>query len=222
MKKQLAPSLQKKIELLDSNRFREFHLSLRELESVKDELNVLQIASCIHNEDFYLLYAYASALKWAGREKESAFIFDRLPGSQMNVPPTLTGLIVGKKGRTVQGIEKATGARIQVEPDGLVKIFSPNRSAIEAAKKRIEELITLPEIGEIYEGKITRIRDLGAYVKIIPGKEGFLHRSRALSWDELNVGDHVKVKLLEIDLFDNLQLSEKAARRELDKTAATP
>jgi polyribonucleotide nucleotidyltransferase len=135
-------------------------------------------------------------------------------------PPNLTGLIVGKKGKTVQGIEKETGTRIQVEPDGLVKIFSPDKSAIEAAKKRIEELITLPEVGKIYEGKITRIKDLGMFVEILPGKEGFVYSSRASAWGKFNVGDRITVKLLEIDEFDVLQLSEKAAKRELAKAAA--
>jgi Cdc6-like AAA superfamily ATPase len=87
MKKRLASPLQKQVELPDRGRFCEFHQFVRELRTTEEKLNVLQIACCIHNEDFLILYAYASALKWAGREKESSFIFDRMPKLEMNVPP---------------------------------------------------------------------------------------------------------------------------------------
>ena len=123
--------------------------------------------------------------------------------------------IIGKGGETINGIIDRTGVKIDINDDGMVFIASPDGESLEAAKKEIELLVKDPEPGEIYEGKVTRIMNFGAFVEILPGKEGLIHISKIAKEridkveDVLNVGDEVRVKVIEIDSQGRINLSRK-------------
>ena len=123
--------------------------------------------------------------------------------------------IIGKGGETINGIIDRTGVKIDINDDGMVFIASPDGESLEAAKKEIEMLVKEPEPGEIYEGKVTRIMNFGAFVEILPGKEGLIHISKIAKEridkveDVLNVGDEVRVKVIEIDSQGRINLSRK-------------
>ena len=124
--------------------------------------------------------------------------------------------VIGKGGETINRIIDQTGVKIDIEDDGTVFIASPDGASLEAAKEEIEMLLKEPEPGEIYEGKVTRIMNFGAFVEILPGKEGLIHISKIAKEridkveDVLNVGDEVKVKVTEIDDQGRINLSRKA------------
>ncbi len=124
--------------------------------------------------------------------------------------------VIGKGGETINRIIDQTGVKIDIEDDGTVFIASPDGESLEAAKAEIEMLLKEPEPGEIYEGKVTRIMNFGAFVEILPGKEGLVHISKIAKEridkveDVLNVGDVVKVKVTEIDDQGRINLSRKA------------
>ena len=123
--------------------------------------------------------------------------------------------VIGKGGETINGIIDRTGVKIDIEDDGTVFIASPDCGSLEAAKKEIEMLVKDPEPGEIYDGKVTRIMNFGAFVEILPGKEGLIHISKIAKEridkveDVLNVGDEVRVKVIEIDSQGRINLSRK-------------
>ena len=133
---------------------------------------------------------------------------------QMIVASEFIGAIIGKGGETIQKIQKETGAQITINeepnPDGegtigVVDIASNDAEAMAAARKWIEGIVAVPEAGTVYHGKVVSILEFGAFVEILPGKEGLLHVSE-IAWtktenveDVLKVGDEVDVKLLEID-----------------------
>jgi len=145
---------------------------------------------------------------------------------QMIVASEFIGAIIGKGGETIQKIQKETGATVNIDeipnPDGegtvgLVDIASNNADAMAAAKKWIEGIVAVPEVGTVYHGKVVSTLEFGAFVEILPGKEGLLHISE-IDWaktekveDVLNVGDEVDVKLLEIDAkTGKMRLSRRA------------
>ena len=124
--------------------------------------------------------------------------------------------VIGKGGETINRIIDQTGVKIDIEDDGTVFIASPDGASLAAAREEIEMLLKVPEPGEIYEGKVTRIMNFGAFVEILPGKEGLIHISKIAKEridkveDVLNVGDVVKVKVTEIDDQGRINLSRKA------------
>ena len=124
--------------------------------------------------------------------------------------------VIGKGGETINRIIDMTGVKIDIEDDGTIFIASPDGASLEAAKNEIEMLLKVPEPGEIYEGKVTRIMNFGAFVEILPGKEGLIHISKIAKEridkveDVLQVGDVVKVKVTEIDDQGRINLSRKA------------
>ncbi|MCF0174465.1 MAG: polyribonucleotide nucleotidyltransferase [Bacteroidales bacterium] len=145
---------------------------------------------------------------------------------QLRVASEFIGAIIGKGGETIQKIQKETGATITIteEPvgdgkttEGVVDIFSNDKAALDAAKAWIEGICAVPEVGKTYTGKVVSILEFGAFVEILPGKEGLLHISE-LDWkktekveDIVNVGDEVEVKLLEIDAkTGKMRLSRRA------------
>lgn len=115
------------------------------------------------------------------------------------------GLLIGPGGKMVQGIQKQFGVDINIEEDGTVNIAAPSSQAARAAKEYIKLLTATPEVGEIYEGKITKIADFGAFVEFLPAKEGLLHISQienrkiAKVSDVLKEGEMVRVKLLKVE-----------------------
>ncbi|NZA27407.1 polyribonucleotide nucleotidyltransferase [Luteimonas sp. SJ-92] len=124
--------------------------------------------------------------------------------------------VIGKGGSTIQAITKETGTQIDIQDDGTIIIASVNAAAAQAAKERIEQITSDVEPGRIYEGKVVKIMDFGAFVTILPGKDGLVHVSQISSErvekvsDKLTEGDVVKVKVLEVDKQGRIRLSMKA------------
>jgi len=132
--------------------------------------------------------------------------------------------VIGKGGETINKIIAETGAEIDIKDDGTVMIASPDKTSIDAAIQFIRTLTAEPEVGKIYENsRVVSVLDFGAFVEILPGKEGLVHVSEMKEerverpGDVVKEGDHVTVKLVAIDDRGRLQLSMKAAQRELDK-----
>lgn len=124
--------------------------------------------------------------------------------------------VIGKGGATIQGITKDTGTQIDIQDDGTIVIASVNNAMAQEAKRRIEQITSDVEPGRIYEGKVAKIMDFGAFVTIMPGKDGLVHVSQISNervekvGDKLKEGDVVKVKVLEVDKQGRIRLSMKA------------
>lgn len=124
--------------------------------------------------------------------------------------------VIGKGGATIRSITEETGTTIDISDDGTVIVGSVNREAGEAARKRIEQIVSDVEPGRIYEGKVAKLMDFGAFVTIMPGKDGLVHVSQISDErvekvsDKLKEGDIVKVKVLEVDKQGRIRLSMKA------------
>ena len=124
--------------------------------------------------------------------------------------------VIGKGGSTIQAITKETGTQIDIQDDGTIVIASVNAAAAQAAQARIEQITSDVEPGRIYEGKVAKIMDFGAFVTILPGKDGLVHVSQISNErvekvsDKLKEGDVVKVKVLEGDKQGRIRLSMKA------------
>jgi polyribonucleotide nucleotidyltransferase len=128
--------------------------------------------------------------------------------------------VIGKGGATIRSITEETGTTIDINDDGTVVIASVNREAADAAKHRIEQIVADVEPGRIYEGKVVKLMDFGAFVTILPGKDGLVHVSQISNErvekvsDKLHEGDLVKVKVLEVDKQGRIRLSMKAVTEE--------
>ena len=124
--------------------------------------------------------------------------------------------VIGKGGATIRAITEATGVTIDISDEGMVKIASSDGMAAEEARRQVEQLTADVEVGAIYEGKVAKLMDFGAFVTILPGKDGLVHVSQICEervenvGDKLSEGDTVKVKVLEIDKQGRIRLSMKA------------
>jgi polyribonucleotide nucleotidyltransferase len=124
--------------------------------------------------------------------------------------------VIGKGGATIRSITEETGTTIDIEDDGTIKIGSVDKAAGLAARSRIEQLTADVEVGMIYDGRVARLMDFGAFVNILPGKDGLVHISQISEErvenvsDKLKEGDVVKVKVLEVDRQGRIRLSMKA------------
>ena len=135
----------------------------------------------------------------------------------MMIDPDKIRIVIGPGGKTINRIVDETGVKIDISEDtpGLISIYSSDMAGAEAAKKEIELLTKEVEVGETYEGKVTRIMNFGAFIEILPGKEGLLHISKMAKErvekveDVMNIGDVVKVKVTEIDSQNRINLSRK-------------
>jgi polyribonucleotide nucleotidyltransferase len=134
----------------------------------------------------------------------------------MRINPEKIRDVIGKGGATIRAITEETGTTIDIEDDGSVKIASVDREAGEEARRRIEEITADVEVNKIYEGRVAKIMDFGAFVTILPGKDGLVHISQISEervesvGDKLKEGDMVRVKVLEIDKQGRIRLSMKA------------
>ena len=132
----------------------------------------------------------------------------------MKVETDQIGLIIGPGGKTIQGMQRLYGVEISVEDDGTINISSTNGESADKCKEYIKQLTATPEVGEVYDGVIVKIVDFGAFVEILPGKEGLLHISQIDNKrvekvsDYFKTGDKVKVKLIKTD-NGKLSLSRK-------------
>jgi len=133
--------------------------------------------------------------------------------------------VIGKGGATIRAITEETGATIEVDDDGVIKIASVEKAAGEEARRRVEQVTAEVEVGVIYEGKVAKIMDFGAFVNILPGKDGLVHISQISDErvenvsDKLSEGDVVKVKVLEVDRQGRIRLSMKAVSADEAATA---
>ncbi|MEE8342296.1 MAG: polyribonucleotide nucleotidyltransferase [Gammaproteobacteria bacterium] len=124
--------------------------------------------------------------------------------------------VIGKGGVTIRSITEETGATIDITDDGVIKVASVDKAAGEEARRRIELITADVEVGTIYEGKVAKLMDFGAFVTILPGKDGLVHISQISEErvqkvsDKLSEGDKVRVKVLEVDKQGRIRLSMKA------------
>ena len=138
---------------------------------------------------------------------------------QIVIPKELIGALIGPGGKVVQSIQNETGATVvieEIDQKGVVDVFAADQAIIDAAMLRIKAIVTVPEAGQIYKGKVKSIVPFGAFVEILPGREGLLHISE-IEWRRLGTpdevlkeGQEVEVKLLEIDNNGKMKLSRKA------------
>lgn len=127
---------------------------------------------------------------------------------QINIERDMIGAVIGPGGKIVQEIQRESGATVTIEETdkgGLVSVFAADKTSLDDAVGRIKSIVAVPEVGEVYEGKVKAIMPFGAFVEILPGKDGLLHISE-IKWERvenveeiLEVGEEVKVKLIEID-----------------------
>jgi polyribonucleotide nucleotidyltransferase len=138
--------------------------------------------------------------------------------TKLMINPDKIREVIGKGGETIQKITGETGVDIDIDDSGLIMIASADAKAAETAKQWIESIVAEPEIGQIYDGKVVKVMEFGAFVEILPGKDGMVHVSQIRDervediHKELKEGDEVKVKLMEIDDRGRLNLSMKAAK----------
>jgi polyribonucleotide nucleotidyltransferase len=133
--------------------------------------------------------------------------------------------VIGKGGATIRAITEETGATVDIQDDGTVMIFAADNNAAKAAQKRIEDITAEVEVGKIYEGKVAKLMDFGAFVTILPGKDGLVHISQISEErvenvsDKLSEGETIKVKVLEVDRQGRIRLSMKAVNEASDETS---
>lgn len=143
------------------------------------------------------------------------------------IDPEMIGLVIGPGGKTIKGITEQTGAKVDIEDDGTITISAMDQDKAKAARGMIEGMTRKLNVGDVYVGRVTRIIAIGAFVEILPGKEGMVHISQIADYrvgkveDELSVGDEVIVKVREIDNRGRINLTrlnihpdEAAAARE--------
>jgi polyribonucleotide nucleotidyltransferase len=136
------------------------------------------------------------------------------------IDPEKIGALIGPGGKMIRAIQEDTGAVIEVEDDGTVTVASNDMEGAKAAMARVEAVTASVQVGRIYEGRVTSIKDFGAFIEILPGKDGLCHISE-LSEDYINsvsdvcqVGDMLQVKVIAVDDQDRVKLSRKAVLRE--------
>jgi len=137
------------------------------------------------------------------------------------IDPEKIGMLIGPGGKNIRGIQEATGTVIEVNDEGIVTIASSNREWAEAALAQVEACTATVQIGKIYNGRVTSIKDFGAFVEILPGRDGLVHISEFSSGyvssvgDVCRVGDEMKVLVIDVDEHDRVKLSRKRAHEEL-------
>ncbi|MFA6717235.1 MAG: S1 RNA-binding domain-containing protein, partial [Victivallaceae bacterium] len=140
----------------------------------------------------------------------------------VNINPEKIGALIGPGGKNIRAITEETGASIDVEEDGTVKIMAVNSEKLEEAKNRVLACTAEAEVGKVYRGRVVTVKDFGAFVEIIPGCEGLLHISEMANYrvrdvkDICNEGDYVTVKVIDIDRSGKIRLSRKAALEEIE------
>jgi polyribonucleotide nucleotidyltransferase len=138
----------------------------------------------------------------------------------VRINPDKIGLLIGPGGKTIKGIQEATGAKIDIEDDGTVFISHLDAAGAEAARAKVEALTEEVKVGKVYDGRVTSIKDFGAFIEILPGRDGLCHISELDDKyvdkveNVCKVGDHLQVKVIAIDDQDRVKLSRKALLRE--------
>ncbi len=138
-----------------------------------------------------------------------------------HIDPEKIGALIGPGGKMIRSIQETTGAVIEVDDDGTVTIASTDAEGAKAALAKVEALTATVQIGRIYEGRVTSVKDFGAFVEILPGKDGLCHISELSDeyvhsvGDVCKVGDFMHVKVIAIDDQERVKLSRKQALREM-------
>ncbi len=137
------------------------------------------------------------------------------------IAPDKIGALIGPGGKNIRGIQERTGAVIEVDDDGTVLIASSNKEAAEEAMRAVEACTATVQIGKIYDGTVSSIKEFGAFVEILPGRDGLCHISELSSGyissieKAVNVGDAMKVLVIDVDEHDRVKLSRRRALEEL-------
>ena len=145
----------------------------------------------------------------------------RLLRTQIN--PEKIGLLIGPGGKTIRAIQEETGAVIEVDDDGTVLVASTNAEWGKKALEKVEAVTASAQIGRIYNGRVTSVKDFGAFVEILPGRDGLCHISELANeyvnsvGDVVKVGDEIQVKVIDIDDHDRIKLSRKQAMTEAER-----
>src|SRR5205807_9471910 len=144
---------------------------------------------------------------------------------QIRIDPQKIGLLIGPGGKTIKSIQETTGAKLDVDDDGTVYISHMDAAQAESARQKVEALTEEVRVGKVYDGRVTSIKDFGAFIEILPGRDGLCHISELDDKyvDKVEsvckVGDHLKVKVIAIDEHDRVKLSRKVLLREQNKGA---
>ncbi|VTR99955.1 polyribonucleotide nucleotidyltransferase [Tuwongella immobilis] len=139
---------------------------------------------------------------------------------QVKINPEKIGLLIGPGGKNIKGIQEATGAKIDIDDDGTVSIAHSDAAGAEEAKRRVEAITEEVKVGKTYEGRVTSIKEFGAFVEILPGRDGLCHISElddkfvGRVEDIVKVGDKMTVKVIAIDDQDRVKLSRKALMKD--------
>jgi len=144
----------------------------------------------------------------------------------IKIDPEKIGALIGPGGKVIRGITDTYGVQIDIEEDGTVNVFSNDAGAMKAAVKAVNAITAEAEIGQLYEGTVKTIRDFGAFVEIMPGKDGLVHISELADFrvgkveDICKEGDIMWVKVLDVDRDGKIRLSRRAAMAEKDAQAS--
>jgi len=166
---------------------------------------------------------YMESVIAAPREEMSEFA-PRI--TVIKIDPEKIGALIGPGGKVIRGITDTYGVQIDIEEDGTVNVFSADANAMKAAVKAVNAITAEAEIGQIYEGTVRTIRDFGAFVEIMPGKDGLVHISELADFrvgkveDICKEGDTMWVKVLDVDRDGKIRLSRRAAMAEKDAQAS--
>jgi polyribonucleotide nucleotidyltransferase len=145
--------------------------------------------------------------------------------STIRINPEKIGAVIGPQGKIIKGIVESTGCQIDIDDDGTIHIFSTSGEAAQRAIEQIQAITAEVEVGRTYRGKVVGIKEFGAFVEILPDKDGLLHISEIADYrvkaveDVLKMGEEVWVKVLGIDDRGRVKLSRKAAMAEMDEKA---
>ncbi len=145
-----------------------------------------------------------------------------------HINPSKIGLLIGPGGKTIRGIQEEVGCTIDVDEDGTVTVAGANQDIAEAGLARVDALTASVQVGKIYDGTVTSVKDFGAFVEILPGRDGLCHVSELSNEyvssvaDICSVGDEMKVKVISVDEQDRVKLSRKVAMQELGLTDEKP
>jgi polyribonucleotide nucleotidyltransferase len=145
----------------------------------------------------------------------------------VKVPQDKIGLIIGPGGKNIKSIVAETGAEINIDDDGSVHIYSSNGESLKRAKEIIQGMVREIGVGEIYQGTVVSIKEFGAFVEVLPGKDGLVHISELADTrvnrveDIVKSGDLIWVKCIGVDDKGRVKLSRKAAMKDRDQAAAT-
>jgi polyribonucleotide nucleotidyltransferase len=139
---------------------------------------------------------------------------------QIRINPEKIGALIGPGGKNIKAIQESTGAQIDIQDDGTVTIACLDAARAEQARQKVEAITEEVKVGKVYDGKVTSIKDFGAFIEILPGRDGLCHISELSDQyvgkveDVVKVGDRLQVKVIAIDAQDRVKLSRKALLRE--------